>query len=175
MGEHIITIKTHMNKIKTRRSRFLTGLTLIETIIYTALVFIIISGSLIAVFQVLESNNALYNKIITEQEANFLLRKFSWALSGVSAVNLPAVGATGSVLSVNKINFSENPLIFDLNTSDIRLKRGFNEPAILNNQNVKINSLIFQHLATVGNTPEAIKINFTVDAQLFGATIYLRK
>ena len=59
------------------------GLTLIETIIYTALVFIIISGFLIAVYQILESNNALYNKIITEQEANFLLRKFSWAVSGV--------------------------------------------------------------------------------------------
>ncbi|MEK7463426.1 MAG: hypothetical protein AAB621_03650 [Patescibacteria group bacterium] len=151
------------------------GLTLIETIIYTALVFIIISGFLIAVYQILESNNALYNKIITEQEANFLLRKFSWAVSGVSSINLPAVGASGSVLSVNKINFSENPLIFDLNASDIRLKRGSNEPAILNNQNVKINSLIFQRLAAVGSAPEAIKINLTVDAQLFSTTIYLRK
>ncbi|MDO8443052.1 MAG: hypothetical protein Q7S81_02225 [bacterium] len=151
------------------------GLTLIETIIYTALVFIIISGSLITVFQVLESNNALYNKIITEQEANFLLRKFSWAVSGASSINLPAAGAAGSVLSVNKINFSENPLIFDLNASDIRLKRGSNEPVILNNQNVKIKSLIFQRLAAVGNTPEAIKINLTVDTQPFSATIYLRK
>ena len=151
------------------------GFTLIETIVYAALVTIIMAGALVAVYQVLESNNALYNKIITEQEANFLLRKFTWALSGVSAINLPAVGATSSVFSLNKINFSENPLVFDLNATDVRLKRGSKEPAILNTQNVKITNLVFQHLASVGNGPEAIKINLTVGTQSFSTIIYLRK
>jgi type II secretory pathway pseudopilin PulG len=151
------------------------GFTLIETIIYTALISIIIGGALVTVYQVLESNNALYNKIIVEQEANFLLRKFAWALSGVSAINLPVVGATSSVLSINKINFPENPLVFNLNATDIRLKRGSQEPVILNAQNVKITNLVFQHLASVGNGPEAIKINLTVDSQTFSTVIYLRK
>lgn len=151
------------------------GFTLVETIIYTALISIIIGGALVTVYQVLESNNALYNKIIVEQEANFLLRKFAWALSGVSSINLPVVGATSSVLSINKINFPENPLVFDLNATDIRLKRGSQEPVILNAQNVKITNLVFQHLASVGSGPEAIKINLTVDSQTFSTVIYLRK
>ncbi|MDP3052025.1 MAG: hypothetical protein Q8N42_00795 [bacterium] len=151
------------------------GFTLIETIVYTALVSIIMVGALVAVYQVLESNDALYNKIITEQEANFLLRKFAWAASGISAINLPTVGATSSVFSVNKINFSENPLVFDLNATDVRLKRGTKEPAILNTQNVKIKNLVFQHLAAAGNAPEAIKINLTVGTQSFSTIIYLRK
>jgi len=151
------------------------GFTLVETIIYTALISIIIGGALVTVYQVLESNNALYNKIIVEQEANFLLRKFAWALSGVSSINLPVVGATSSVLSINKINFPENPLVFDLNATDIRLKRGSQEPVILNAQNVKITNLVFQHLASVGSGPEAIKINLTVDSQTFSTIIYLRK
>ncbi len=156
-------------------ARSTTGFTLIETIIYMALISIIIAGALITVYQVLESSNALYNKIITEQEANFLLRKFAWVTSGVSTINLPPAGATSSVLSVNKTNFSENPLILDLNANNVRLKRGSKEPAILNTQNVKIKNLIFQHLASVGDAPEAIKINLTIDTQSFSTTIYLRK
>lgn len=151
------------------------GFTLIETVIYTALISIIIAGALVAVYQVLESSNALYNKIVAEQEANFLLRKFAWALSGVSDISLPPAGASGSVLLVNKINFSENPLVFDLNATDIRLKQGSKEPAILNSQSVKINNLVFEHLAAVGSGPEAIKINIAVDTQSFSTIIYLRE
>jgi len=151
------------------------GFTLIETIIYTALISIIIAGALVAVYQVLESSNALYNKIITEQESNFLLRKFAWALSGVSAINLPAAGATSSVLSLNKINFSENPIVIDLNSNNMRMKKGSAEPAILNTQNITVQNLVFEHLSSSGNAPEAIKINLTVDTQSFSTTIYLRK
>jgi hypothetical protein len=151
------------------------GLTLIETIIYTALISIIIAGALVTVYQVLESSSALYNKIITEQESNFLLRKFAWALSGVSAINLPAAGATSSVLSLNKINFSENPIVIDLNSNNMRMKKGSAEPAILNTQNITVQNLVFEHLSSSGNAPEAIKINLTVDTQSFSTTIYLRK
>ena len=151
------------------------GFTLIETIIYTALISIIIAGALVAVYQVLESSSALYNKIITEQESNFLLRKFAWALSGVSAINLPAAGATSSVLSLNKINFSENPIVIDLNSNNMRMKKGSAEPAILNTQNITVQNLVFEHLSSSGNAPEAIKINLTVDTQSFSTTIYLRK
>jgi hypothetical protein len=151
------------------------GFTLIEVLIYSALIAMIISGSLIAVYQIIESGNNIQNKIITEQEANFLLSKIRWALAGATAIISPAIGLASSTLSINKANYSENPIIFDLNSNNLRIKQGSGNPAILNNQNIAINNLVFEHLAAGGSGPEGLKINITVNNKSFTATIYLRK
>ena len=119
------------------------GFTLIEVLIYSALIAMIISGSLIAVYQIIEGSDSIQNKIIMEQEANFLLSKIRWALTGATAINIPTIGLASSTLSINKANYSENPIVFDLNSNNLRIKQGSGNPAILNNQNIAINNLIF--------------------------------
>lgn len=151
------------------------GFTLIEVLIYSALIAIIISGSLIAVYQIIESNDSVKNKIITEQEANFLLFKIGWALTGATAINIPAIGEASSTLSINKANYSKNPIIFDLNSNNLRIKKGLENPAILNSQNTAINSLVFEHLAPDGSGPEGLKISIVINDKLFATTAYLRK
>lgn len=151
------------------------GFTLIEVLIYSALIAMIISGSLIAVYQIIEGSNSIQNKIITEQEANFLLSKIRWALTGATAIDIPAIGLASSTLSINKANYSENPIVFDLNSNNLRIKQGSGNPAILNSQNIAINNLIFEHLAASGSGPEGLKINITINNKLFTTTIYLRK
>ncbi|OGM89352.1 hypothetical protein A3J77_02230 [Candidatus Wolfebacteria bacterium RBG_13_41_7] len=151
------------------------GFTLIEILIYSALTSIIIGGSLVVVYQIIESSNGIYDKIVIEQEANFLLQKIKWALIGATTINVPPVGATSSTLSVNKANFSDNPIIIDLNSNNLRLKNGLNEQNILNSQNIAVDNVIFEHQAANGNLPEAVKINLIVNSRLFNTTIYLRK
>ena len=160
---------------KSPKIRFLTGFTLIEVLIYIVLISIIIGGSLIVVYQILETNKGVYNKIMIEQEANFLLQKIRWAMTGVSIINTPAVGATSSLLSVNKINFSQNPIVIDLNSNNMRLKRGSAQTYILNSQNISVGNLVFQRFAASSSIPESIKINLTVSQRQFTTTIYLRK
>lgn len=151
------------------------GFTLIEVLIYSALIAMIISGSLIAVYQIIEGSNSIQNKIITEQEANFLLSKIRWALTGATTIDIPAIGLASSTLSINKANYSENPIVFDLNSNNLRIKQCSGNPAILNSQNIAINNLIFEHLAASGSGPEGLKINITINNKLFTTTIYLRK
>ena len=127
------------------------GFTLIEVLIYSALIAMIISGSLIAVYQIIEGSDSIQNKIIMEQEANFLLSKIRWALTGATAINIPTIGLASSTLSINKANYSENPIVFDLNSNNLRIKQGSGNPAILNNQNIAINNLIFEHLTASGS------------------------
>lgn len=151
------------------------GFTLIETLIYAALISIMIGFSLMAVYQIIDSSESLNKKIVIEEEANFLLRKIEWALTGVEIINNPVSGASSSILSVNKINFSANPLIFDLDSDNLRLKKGTGNPIILNNQNVKITNLAFEHLAANENKPAGIKINFDINEKSYGINVYLRK
>ncbi len=151
------------------------GFTLIEVLIYSALIAMIISGSLIAVYQIIEGSDSIQNKIIIEQEANFLLSKIRWVLTGATAIISPTVGLASSTLSINKANYSENPIILDLNSNNLRMKQGSGNPTILNNQNIAISNLIFEHLAANGSGPEGLKINLTVNNKLFTTIIYLRK
>lgn len=149
--------------------------TLIETIIYTALISVVIGLTVIAVYQIIQFSDSLNKKNIAEEEANFILRKIEWVLAGVSQINSPVSGATSTVLSVNKINYPSNPIIFDLNSQNLRIKKGGNEPVVLNSQNVSVSNVVFEHIAAIGNKPDAINTNFKINEKSYQLLIYLSR
>lgn len=151
------------------------GFTLIETIIYAALFSTIIGLVLGAVYQIVDGSGALEKSINTDAEAQFLTRKIEWALGSISVVNLPVSGSTGATLSVNKLNYAQNPIIFDLDSNNLRIKEGASNPVILNSSNVTISNLQFQHLAAGTYRPAAIQFSFKVNGDNYSTTIYLRK
>ena len=151
------------------------GFTLIETIIYAALFSLIIGLVIGAVYNIIEGSEDLQKNIITDAEAHFLSRKIEWALTGVSAINAPASGLTGTSLSVNKIGYAQNPVVFDLDSNNLRIKKGLANPVILNSGNVTVSDLQFEHLAAGLYRPAAIRVNFKVNGEPFRTTIHLRK
>ena len=110
-------------KIDNCKLKIIRGFTLIETIIYIALFSIIISLVIGAVYQIIQGSEDLQKNIVAEAEAHFLMRKTEWALAGVSAINSPASGLTGATLSVDKVNYSQNPIVLDLDSGSLRIKR----------------------------------------------------
>lgn len=151
------------------------GFTLIETMIYSALISMIIGMILVSVYQLIIGNERIVQKNIIEEEANFLLKKIEWGLNGVSSINSPAPGASSSALSINKLNYFYNPVIFDADSGNLRVKKGSGNPAILNSQNVSVNNVKFQRIAAIGNAPEAVKIIINVNQRPYQTTIYLKK
>ncbi len=149
------------------------GFTLIETIIYAALISVIIGMTVVAVYQIIQFSDSLNKKNIVEEEANFILRKIGWALAGTPSINSPVSGTTSTVISINKINYSANPIIFDLNSQNLRIKKGGSEPVVLNSQNVAVNNVVFEHIAAIGNKPDAIKTNFQINEKSYQLLIYL--
>lgn len=163
------------------------GFSLIETIIYAALISIIMGMVLLVVFQIVESQDRSRAKTEVEEETNFLISKIKWALSGVDVINIPTSGASGSTLSVNKFNFSRNPVVIDIASGSLRIVSGTSMPAILNSGAVSVPNIIFQHIAQTSTTAPAIKTTLSVQFNPRGAyrfyetsstvetTIYLRK
>ena len=98
-----------------------------------------------------------------------------YILPGLNKDAAAAKGASGENLQVNKINFTQNPLVFDLDAGNLRLKRGGGDFLILNSGNITITDLLFQHLAPVGGRPAAVKASFKINGQLFETTKYLRQ
>ncbi|OGE82152.1 MAG: hypothetical protein A3B10_02355 [Candidatus Doudnabacteria bacterium RIFCSPLOWO2_01_FULL_44_21] len=89
------------------------GFTLIETLIYIALFTIIIGGAMVAVYQIIESTNRTNERVVIQEDVNFLLRKLDWALTGASAVS-----ATATTLTVTK---GGSNLVFELTGDDLTL------------------------------------------------------
>ena len=172
-------------------SRTNQGFTLIESLLYIVLFSIIIGGALVAVYQMIESSDAVSAKNIVEMEGSFLLRKIDWALTGLDLsptsvpIISPALGATSTLLSVNKKDFGpSNPIEIDINSGSVWLRRGTGDFAILNSENIKVDQFKFEHFDTdgTGGKPAGIKASFYISAKTdpdktyyFETTKYLRR
>lgn len=166
------------------------GFTLMELMVYIALFSLFFVGSVSAAFNIFESSGRNQTKAMIQEEGDFLIAKINWALSSDEAVNMPLTGSIGSILSVNKlmgvtvvpIEIKPDPL----GANNITIARNANPPQTLNNSNVEISTLIFDHKSASGggNVPESVKASFTLSAktpggmtmsQDFSSTNYLRK
>ena len=136
-----------------------SGLTLVETLIYAALISVVIGLLVVVAFQVIDGNSNLSELIFLEEEANFILRKMSWAISGASSINSPSSGQfSTSTLSIDKfeIEAGSNPIVFSVSTGTIWLKRGSNSSIPLNSAFVTIENATFTHIAATGTSPAGI-------------------
>ncbi len=155
------------------------GFTLIESLLYIALFTIIIGGGLLSAYQIIQSADGSYNHIILQQEANFLFRKITWALTGATSFN-----ETASTLTISKpMNGTTAQLIFKLDGGDVTLESGQPDPVILNASSIAVSDGSFSKSAGVNGQPDSVTINFTLTAdqngkparQGFSFMKYLRK
>jgi type II secretory pathway pseudopilin PulG len=160
------------------------GFTLIEIIIYVALLSLTIGFILVGIYQIFDSKAGALARTSVEEEANFLIKKIKWALINVDIINQPAAGATSTTLSVNKFNFSANPVAISRVDSDLNISYAANPATILNSEDVSIKDLVFENISG-GNNP-AIKVKLSLEyrpgdlkttkpSTTIETTIYLRK
>ena len=77
------------------------GFTLIETILYVALLALIVGGALLAVLDLIEGAGRVSTRTSLQDEGNFVLRKINSALTGASTINVPVSGISNT-LSVSR-------------------------------------------------------------------------
>lgn len=86
--------------------------TLIEIIIYLALFSIILGGAIVSAFSILEYNDTNETHAHIAGEANFLLSKIDYYLSGAETIQSPKVNFPCSgdfcILSVTKYDISQD-------------------------------------------------------------------
>ena len=80
-------------------------------------------------------------------------------------------GATTTSLSVNKLNFADNPVIIDIDNGVARLKRGSNPAIPITNEYVVVQNLEFHNYDFSGRP--AIQISGTLYNTLISTTIDL--
>ena len=159
-------------KNRLKRSLPLTGFTLIEVLIYSALFSLMMVGMLGGVYMVIQSANQSNARLLVDDEANFVLRKMNWALTGVSSINVPTAGSTGPTLNVIKTGVGA--VRFRLNSENIEIDAGSGYIP-LDTDNVIAASLSFEHIPASGNQPAAIMATFYLNDVFYETTKYIRK
>lgn len=154
------------------------GFTLIETVIYIALLGLIMGGTLMATYGLLEGVGSLGSKTVVQGEGNFVLRKLSWAFSDMSVA--PTVSGSGCIqtVSVSKTGYAKNPIEFQRNaaSSSIEIHEGGSGAYLpLTTENVAVSCLQFQIIPPVGGAPAGVVASTTIDGINFAITKYLRK
>lgn len=151
------------------------GFTLIETIIYIALMALLIGGGVIASYYIIDSSEKGKAKINDIADGEFLVRKIDWALNSVDTIISPTTGPPASELRVNKNGFASNPIVIDLVSGHARISTGGGAPVELTGDRVNITNLSFELIPAVPPKPAAITANFNADGKHFETTKYLRK
>ena len=154
------------------------GFTLVEVLLYIALLGLLLGGGVIAAYAVLEGSNRTTTAVMVQEEGEFLLRKFDLAMTNVSAINAPAAGSSGVELWVMKTGGTSVKL--DLAGSNITITTSAGT-FVLNSSNVTVGGgNVFSRAPLVAGKPEAVTANFTVtpvnssSGETFTTTKYLR-
>jgi len=152
-----------------KRTTLNHGFTLIETLLYLALFAIVIGGGMIAAYNIIEATSSNTNHVILQEEANFLLRKIDWALTGAKTVN-----PSGTNLTITKYDGTSVAFSYNSTTKTLQLNS-----TPLNSSNISLTGLTF----TPTSPGTGVTTRFTLTTaqngrlatQIFSATKYVRQ
>lgn len=147
------------------------GFTLIEAVIYIALLGLIMTGALTIAYQLISSSTSLDTRNISVGEGNFVLRKIDWALSGMQSISAP--GAWGSTLSLTRDDGTTVDM--RLNAGKVEMRENGGSYAPLTTSNVAVTSLSFHYIAAAGNVPAGLEASTTINGLVFYTDRYIRK
>ena len=144
------------------RRKKIKSFTLIEILMYMALASVIvftISNLLSTILQVRTKN-----KIILEVEGQgtFLMQTITQAIRSARDVNIPAPGATSTMLNLAMDDTAKNPTIFEPANKIMSIKEGQGTQISLTSSIIEISDITFQNLPTGTGVSDTVKIQFTI-------------
>ncbi len=136
------------------------GFSLIEVIIYIALMAFLMGAGISAAFFIIDSSQKNKADVNVQAEGNFILRKLDWALTGATDVSL-----SGTTLTVTKTG---GPYVFSYDGSKYFRLGGVN----LSSSLVTVSGVVY---AIDIAPPKKVTVTFSVNGKAFSMTKYLRK
>lgn len=149
------------NKLKNYCLLSSHGATLIEILLYIGLTSIMILGITSFAHTVLQSKIRAQVINSVEQQGLFVMQMITQTIRNAENINNPAQGLTDTSISLNVVNSSNDPTIFNLSNGAINIKEGAVAPIPLTNSRVMASNLTFQNLSRP-NTPGTVQIQFTL-------------
>lgn len=142
------------------------GFTLIETLIYIAIIGGVVATFMSFSLSITQSRNKTY--VVQEVQANSrtALDIITQKIRSASGVNTSTsvFGSDPGFLSLSMVSSTLNPTTIGLNADDgvLQIKEGSSASTTITTDEVKVSNLVFTNL-TVSSTKENIKLQMTID------------
>lgn len=145
------------------------GFTLIETIVYIALLGLILTGAVVTAYQLAQSSGSVSTNNTLQEEGNFVLMKISWALSGASSFTIPSANE----LTVTR--YDGTTVEIRLSGTTVEMQEGGGSFMSITTSNVTVSDLVFTDIPASGTGPEGVTATLTAGGMTFTTTKYLRQ
>jgi type II secretory pathway pseudopilin PulG len=139
------------------------GFTLMEMIIYVALFALLLGGVLPTAYQLLRGSENDVRAAAEQEEAAFIDRKLSWAISESYEVTAPAP----DTLTVVRIDDAGNPLSFTVSGTAMTIAHGDEAAVPLNAGEFAITDAVFEVHPSDGATSGVATAQFDLDGMPF--------
>ncbi|MDA2936200.1 type II secretion system GspH family protein [Patescibacteria group bacterium AH-259-L05] len=152
-----------------------SGFTLIETLVYVAIIGIVIVSFVTFSISISNSRNKAYVTTEVQENARIALEVIR---QRIHAANNVTIGSSTfdtdpGILSLQVADTSRNPTIIDLTADDgsLRITEGVNSPVIITSDEVRVVNLVFTNLTSPNISRENIRIEITVDYNTTGGDV----
>lgn len=147
---------------KTDQEKKHNGFTLIETLLYISIAFVILST--VSIFFRLSLESRVKNQTIAEveQQGIRVMQIITQTIRNSEGINSPAQGTSGSSLSLNVAVAEDDPAIFNLSEGILQITEGASSAVNLTNSNIEVTDLSFTNLSR-DNTFGIVRVEFTLD------------
>ena len=137
------------------------GFTLVELLLYVGLLSMVMFSAALFLSMLLQSRTK--NQVVAEVEQQGVLagQRIMQVVRNSTLINTPAVGASGSSLSVNMPQAALSPTVFALSSGVITMTEGAGTAVSLTNNLVSVTGLTFTNQSRA-STPGTVRIQFTV-------------
>lgn len=141
------------------------GFTLIELILYVAVIAIILTALVPFAWGTIETS--IKSSVQQEVTANarYISERITYEIRNANDIN----SVTPTVISLATTTPATNPTIIDLSSGNIRIKQGTGNTVQLNSTNTVITALTFTDLSSLDAKTKHIKFVMTVAASFVAA------
>lgn len=139
------------------------GFTLVEILLYTSIAAVVLTSASVFLFVVLQTR--VKHQVISEveQQGVQVMQLITQTARNATVLTAPAPGASAPTLTLQVLNGSLSPTLFDLSAGAIRITEGASPAAILTNARVVATDLRFSNFSHPG-TPGSFRVEFTLAA-----------
>jgi hypothetical protein len=159
------------------RVRSGAGFTLVEALLYSAILATFLGFTFISTYGVFASNATLLKRNEIAANEEFIEAKIAWVMGHAGTVLSPDPH-TSSAAGFTVITYIEDtdPAVFDLVGGDLRLSLAGGAPSVLNNDKVVVSDFLVEHFSNTQAT-SSVRVSFTLrdisDGDIFSSPSFL--